>query len=245
MKTLASRLKHALKVRGKTPADLARGIPTTDSTVSQWLSGEIKSMRSGNLIAAASFLSCNPPWLASGKGASGLEEEHTGAVLVMEPSGKFGPATSADDLVINQYEAGGAMGHGLVLEDRPPGLIKSWKVDHEWLRLNVRHHTGIQNLRIVTGFGPSMRGMFNPGDPLLCDCGVNTVEVDAVYFFRAGDHGFIKMLQRIPTADGLVIRAKSKNPDYDPFDITPAMLAQDGYFEVFGKVLTVWKSEVL
>lgn len=149
------------------------------------------------------------------------------------------------DLVINQYEAGGAMGHGLVLEDRPPGLIKSWRVDHEWLRLNVRHHTGIQNLRIVTGFGPSMRGMFNPGDPLLCDCGVKNVEVDAVYFFRLGDHGFIKILQRMPSPDGMMLRAKSKNADYDPFDITPKMLAQEGYFEVFGKVLTVWKSEVL
>lgn len=149
------------------------------------------------------------------------------------------------DPEIPQYEAGGAMGHGLVLEDRPPGLIKSWKVDQEWLRLNVRHHSGIQNLRIVTGFGPSMRGMFNPGDPLLCDCGVTTVEVDAVYFFRVGEHGFIKMLQRIPTVDGILLRAKSKNPDYDPFDITPKMLAQEGLFEVFGKILTVWKSEVL
>lgn len=160
------------------------------------------------------------------------------------PSSRFGtPAASVEDdpeLTIPQYDAGGAMGHGLVLEDRPPGLIKSWRVDHEWLRLNVRHHTGIQNLRIVTGFGPSMRGMFNPGDPLLCDCGVKTVEVDSVYYFRVGEHGFIKMLQRIPTADGMILRAISKNPDYHPFDITAGM-----DFEVFGKVLTVWKSEVL
>lgn len=149
-----------------------------------------------------------------------------------------------DDLVINQYEAGGAMGHGLILEDQPPGLIKSWHVDHEWLRLNVRHHTGIENLRIVTGFGPSMRGMFNPGDPLLCDCGVKTVDVDAVYFFRVDSHGFIKILQRIPTENGVVLRAKSKNPDYDPFDITEKVVRSDG-FEVFGKILTVWKSEQL
>lgn len=153
-------------------------------------------------------------------------------------------ANDKDELVINQYEAGGAMGHGLMLEDQPPGLIKSWKVDHEWLRLNVRHHTGIQNLRIVTGFGPSMRGMFNPGDPLLCDCGVKTVDVDAVYFFRVDSHGFIKILQRIPTEDGVVLRAKSKNPDYEPFDITDKVMRSEG-FEVFGKILTVWKSEQL
>jgi hypothetical protein len=146
------------------------------------------------------------------------------------------------DLVIHQYAAAGAMGHGLVLEAQPPGAIKSWRVDPEWLRLNVPHHTGVQNLCIVTGFGPSMRGMFNPGDPLLCDTGVKKVDVDGVYFFRVDDHGFIKILQRLPTENGVILRAKSKNPDYEPFDITPKMVASEG-FEVFGKILTVWKSE--
>lgn len=168
-----------------------------------------------------------------------------GAVVeARQPTAPYAIRTN-DDLVIHQYEAGGAMGHGLVLEDRPPGLIKSWKVDHDWLRLNVRHHTGVHNLRIVTGFGPSMRPMFNPGDPLLLDVGVTNVDHDGVYFFRIEDHGFIKMLQRLPTPDGMGLRAKSKNTDYDPFDVTPKMLAQEGYFEVFGKILTVWKSEVL
>jgi hypothetical protein len=162
------------------------------------------------------------------------------SVRVGEPPATYTVTHPDDDHLIPQYAAGGAMGHGLILEENPPGLIKGWRVDHEWLRLNVRHHTGIQNLCIVTGFGPSMRGMFNPGDPLLCDRGVKVVDVDAVYFFRIADHGFIKMLQRIPTAEGIVIRAKSKNPDYDPFDITDKM-----DFEVFGRILTVWKSEQL
>jgi phage repressor protein C with HTH and peptisase S24 domain len=35
-----------------------------------------------------------------------------------------------------------------------------------------------------------------------------------------------------------VLRAKSFNPDYDPFEITQKM-----DFAVFGKVLTVWRSE--
>lgn len=130
------------------------------------------------------------------------------------------------------------MGNGLVLEEKQPGVIKSWSVDHEWLRLNVRHHTGINNLCIVTGFGPSMQPKYNPGDPLLLDRGVSTVETEGIFFFRVGKHGYIKQLQRIPTIDGMIVRAKSLNPTYDPFDITSGM-----DFEVFGKVLTVWKSE--
>ena len=132
------------------------------------------------------------------------------------------------------------MGHGLELEEAPPGLIKSWRVDHEWLRLNVRHYTSVRNLCIVTGFGPSMKPKYNPGDPLLCDRGVTVVETDGVYFFRVGNHGFIKQLQRIPTEGGVILRAKSFNKDYDPFDITKKM-----DFEVFGKILTAWCSEQL
>lgn len=148
------------------------------------------------------------------------------------------PPSETTDLVIPQYAAGGAMGNGLILEEKQPGLIKSWSVDREWLNLNVRHHTGVNNLCIVTGFGQSMQPKYNPGDPLLLDRGVTTVETDGIFFFRVGKHGFIKQLQRIPTEDGMIIRAKSLNKDYDPFDITARM-----DFEVFGKVLTVWRSE--
>lgn len=144
-----------------------------------------------------------------------------------------------DDVVIRQFDAGGGMGRGRLLLDEQPGVIRSWHVNEDWIRLNVRGYTSVQNLCIVTGFGPSMRPMFNPGDPLLVDCGVKTVETDAVYFFRVADHGYIKALQRIPTTNGTMLRAKSKNPDYDPFDID--LKTMD--FEVFGKVLTVWKSE--
>lgn len=148
------------------------------------------------------------------------------------------PQVTSDELEIVQYDTGGAMGAGLMLEEQPPGHIKAWRVDREWLRLNVRHHTGIKNLCIVTGFGPSMKPRFNPGDPLLMDQGVTKVDHDGIYFFRVGDQGFIKQLQRIFTESGLVIRVKSFNPDYDPWEITEKM-----DFQVFGKILTVWRSE--
>jgi hypothetical protein len=144
------------------------------------------------------------------------------------------------DFIIAQYDTGGSMGFGFELEEQPPGLIKSWRVDHEWLRMNVRHFTSVKNLCIVTGFGPSMKPKYNPGDPLLCDRGVNVVDTDGVFFFRVGKQGFIKQLQRIPKEDGMVLRAKSFNTDYDPFDITERM-----DFQVFGKILTAWRSEQL
>ena len=128
------------------------------------------------------------------------------------------------------------MGNGLELRDQP-GVIQSWNVSPEWLQ-NVRGFSSPKNLCIVTGFGDSMRPMFNPGDPLIVDRGVQAVEYDAIYFFRVGSEGFIKRLQRIPTATGLVVRAKSENTKYDAWDITEGM-----DFEVFGRVLKVWRSE--
>lgn len=156
-------------------------------------------------------------------------------VLSLPPS-----RNQTTDVVIGQFETGGAMGHGLVLQEQP-GIIKEWRVSDEWLKLNVPHFTAKKNLAIVTGFGPSMKGMFNPGDPLLVDTGVKVIDHEGVYFFRVGDEGFIKMVQRVPefAGPGYVLRIISKNPDYPPYDISPS----NPHFEVLAKVLTVWRSE--
>ena len=128
------------------------------------------------------------------------------------------------------------MGNGFELRDQP-GIIQSWRVSPEWIEKNVRGYSAKHNLCIVTGFGDSMQPMFNPGDPLLVDVGTRTVEFDAIYFFRVNNEGFVKRLQRIPTENGLIIRAMSANKDYQPWDITDRM-----DFEVFGRVLKVWCS---
>lgn len=149
-----------------------------------------------------------------------------------------------DDVVIHQYvNVGGGMNTNgrLLLESAPPGEIKSWRVTPEWLRLNVPAHTGLKNLAIVTGFGPSMKPMFNPGDPLLVDTGVKVIDHEGVYFFRVGDEGFIKLIQRVPNPEGagVMLNIISKNPDYPPYPMSP----KNPHFKVIGKVLTVWRSE--
>ena len=139
------------------------------------------------------------------------------------------------ELLISQYhDVKGAMGNGLLLRGES-GQITGWKVTPEWISKNVPNNTGSKNLAIVTGFGDSMRGMFNSGDPLLVDTGIKSLDYDRVYFFRVGDEGFIKTLQRIP-GDG--IRVISENKKYETWTINADM-----DFEIFGRVLKVWKSE--
>ena len=144
---------------------------------------------------------------------------------------------TGQEFKINQFDTGGSMGRGVLLRDQP-GVIKSWTVSDSWLQQNVHRITSPRNLCIVTGFGPSMQPLFNPGDPLLVDRGITRVDVDAVYFFRIGPEGFIKQVQRLYVGDALVLRAKSYNAMYDPFDIP-----QNGDFEVFGRVVKVWRGE--
>lgn len=151
-------------------------------------------------------------------------------------SDETAPLSNQDsgNLVIRQYKSGGSMGRGVVLRDQP-GVIQSWQVSPEWVQKNVHHITSPSNLAIVTGFGDSMRPLYNPGDPLLVDTGVKTVEFDAIYFFRIEDEGFIKRLQRIP---GVGLRAISENKAYDSWEITKGM-----DFEVFARVVKVWRGE--
>lgn len=136
-----------------------------------------------------------------------------------------------DEIEIQQYANGGSMGNGIVLKDQP-GSIRAWSVTPEWINKNIKSHTGIANLCIVTGFGNSMQPLYNPGDPLIVDRGIKSVDSDATYFFRVGNEGFIKLLQRIP---GEGIRVISKNKDFETWTIRPEM-----DFEVFGQVLKVW-----
>lgn len=208
-------------------ARLAERIGKSPAQISQWLTGT--KMPSGKPRSVSS--------------ESAREIEH---ILDLPKNWMDTPSDAVYETVvvdsgrsIPQFDAAGAMGNGgLVLDEQPPGVIRSWNVDEQWLRMNVPTNTGLKNLCIVTGFGSSMQPMFNPGDPLLMDKGVVDCRSDGVYFFRIGENGYIKQLQRIPTANGLVIRAKSMNPNYDPFDITGGM-----DFHVLGRILLTWRSD--
>jgi phage repressor protein C with HTH and peptisase S24 domain len=219
MDTLAKRVKFARKFRKLSQDQLAELSGLRQPDISKIERGEI--LKTTGLLALARALQCSPNWLDTGDGESGL----------MTTEGKL---QRPDELVIPQFETGGSMGSGLILRDQP-GLIRGWNVNQEWVSKNIKNHTGTANLCIVTGFGDSMKGMFNSGDPLVVDRGVNSVEYDAVYFFRVADEGFIKRLQRIP---GEGLRVLSENTKYESWTIKPEM-----DFEVFGRVLKAWQGE--
>jgi len=204
--------------------DLADAAGVTEGAVSQWFKGG--NIACENCIAIGPLLGVSGKWLFDGKGSRNPSASQ-GAVQTLSDETESG-------YTISEYDASGSMGTGLILRDQS-GSIKNWRVSSDWVGKNVKSYSSIDNLCIVTGFGDSMRPMFNSGDPLLLDSGVKSVEFDAVYFFRVGDEGFIKRLQRIP-GDG--IRAISENKSYESWTIR-----EDMDFEIFGQVLKAWRSE--
>ena len=207
--------------------DLVQATGSKGSSVTNWFNGRTKNLRGENLVRAAALLQVSTDWLASGKGS-----------MTKDPADASAPGpllvTNTLDVDMPQYDTGGSMGQGVVLKDQP-GIISHMTVSKDWLQKNVKGFTSANNLCIVTGFGDSMRGMFNPGDPLIVDTGVRSVEYDAVYFFRIDNEGFIKRLQRIP---GRGIVAISENKAYQDWVIDSTM-----DFEVFGRVLKAWESK--
>jgi hypothetical protein len=222
-----TRLYEAAKQLQVKPAiegqsDLARALNVSPQVINNW---EERGISRDGAITAQQLLGINAVWIRKNEGAA---FEKGGVVSRLS----IATSRSSTDLEIPQFRGvGGSMGNGLILRDLP-GEIQGWRVTPEWLTKNVRSHTGIGNLCIVTGFGPSMKPMFNPGDPLLMDRGVKNVEFDGIYFFRVGEEGFIKMLQRVP---GEGLRVVSKNKDYETWTIKADM-----DFEVFGLIIKVW-----
>ena len=202
----------------------------TQGAVSQYLNGKIAL----NLSVAIKFSGLlNVPISDFSKRlAASTSIAAIGPASASIKPGMVVAVVTADELIIPQYNTGGMGGNGLILRDQP-GIIQNWSVSREWLSANVPYCSNPSNLCIVTGFGDSMPDMYSPGDPVLVDLGVKLCDHDGVFFFRVGDEGFIKRLQRIP---GEGIRVISQNKEYETWTIKPSM-----DFEVFGKVLKAWK----
>lgn len=226
----AVRLYEAAKALADTEGQSAVAALLNESpqTLNNWESRGVS--KQGAMKAQAAW-GCDANWIRTGDGQMRMHHPAP-APRPIAPA----PAQRGDNVDLAQYDTGGAMGGGLVLRDQP-GVIRSFNVTREWLEKNLPYFTSIANLAIVTGFGDSMQGLFSPGDPVIVDRGINKADVDGVYFFRVGDEGFIKRLQRIPGQGLLVL---SENPKYRDWTITPDM-----DFQIMAKVLRAWNGQNL
>ncbi len=73
MSSLASRISERLQATGISPAELARACKVKPPSVSDWISGNTKTIKGENLLRAAHALQCSPHWLATGLGTKSAE----------------------------------------------------------------------------------------------------------------------------------------------------------------------------
>lgn len=220
MKNLIDRIISARNAKGMNQSDLATALGVSPQAVQKWENGGMP--RSSRIAEIAKVLGVTEQYLLIGE------------QLDQQTDTKTAAHSDKNLLQITQYDTGGKGGLGLNLEQHA-GVIKSWHVDKGWIRSLGINYTSTINLYIVTGYGDSMPDTFNHGDPVLIDAGIKVCDHDGIYFFRVGNDGFIKRLQRIP---GEGILALSQNPEYKTWTIK-----EDMDFEVFGKVLRAWRGK--
>ncbi len=123
---LKNRLKLAMSDPKVSGAALARACKVAAPSVSEWLSGETKSLSATNLLAAAKFLNVSPDWLASGIGQ--MRKTYAPVVITnhtaQEPVAQYGtqqtnlvPATPKNQVPLISWVRAGDWGE---IDDHNP-----------------------------------------------------------------------------------------------------------------------------
>lgn len=97
--TLSERLKEAMKGPPKvTGRALAKACGVSPPSVSDWLTGNSKSMDGPNLIAAAEYLKVRPKWLAEGIGPM-RDDHYLPRTIASEQPAEYLPKPKTDKLL--------------------------------------------------------------------------------------------------------------------------------------------------
>lgn len=178
MQTLAERLQQALDRAKIGVPELAAAMGVSPSSIYQILSGETKSMKGANLVAAAKKLRVEPEWLGSG----------AGPMIVINI-----PDLSSDQVRILQLDATGDMGNGAQNDDFPE-IVRAMDFDAPYIRALIGFVPAPGRLRLITGRGPSMMPLINPGDVVIVDTGITHFDGDGIYLINTGSGQQIKSL---------------------------------------------------
>jgi phage repressor protein C with HTH and peptisase S24 domain len=208
----------------KNQADMARLMNVLEQNLTNW---KRRGVPKDVIVQLQNDWGLNINWVRTGDGDMFLKSNVVQITSINRPLSQKG------NITIPQYDAVGSMGGGILLNEQS-GVISHWEVSAEWIQKNLKGYTDIKNVAIVTGFGDSMQGIFNSGDPIFIDTGVTSFNGDSPYFFRIDNDGYIKRLQKIP---GVGLVAISNNNAYERFTITADM-----DFTVFGRVIKTFNS---
>jgi len=219
-----SRLKKVFDESDYNKIRFAKAVGVSGPTVTDWFSGEIKTLKADSAHKACRVLGIEQDWLLNGRGP-------------MRKSGET--ANTGENIAeISRLDVAGSMGKGVLMPSDYVEVIERITVSVEYLA-SVASYSNIKNLALITGYGDSMEGTYNDGDLLLVDRGVTEIKIDAVYVLGLDGDLYIKRIQRRPDGTMLML---SDNKNYPPYEIKNGELAT---FQVLARVLLVWNARRL
>jgi phage repressor protein C with HTH and peptisase S24 domain len=139
------------------------------------------------------------------------------------------------EITIPQFDVRGAMGAGQVAPDYVE-TIRHLTLHQDYLSALGVRYTQASNLAIVTGYGQSMEGTINDGDPVIIDRGVQTFMGDGVYLLTWNDMLYIKRLQMVSATEIELISDNPKHKD---------RVVKLDEVTVHAKVLIAWNARKL
>jgi phage repressor protein C with HTH and peptisase S24 domain len=217
MTNLAARIIEARTEAGiLEPAELARRVGVRPAAAYQWESGATKSLKDTTLVELADALGVTARWLATGRAPK----------RESQPVARFEIPEGYVRLPLLEGFAG--MGRGEYVGDYPE-IVNFVEVTREWAERKL-HGVPMAAIRVITGRGQSMKGMYDDGDLIFIDARVKSFVDDAAYVFRYGGRVQVKRLQW----RGDRLRILSANPSYEALDVDEADL------EIGGMALAAW-----
>jgi len=113
------RIAKAIRVSGKKKGEIAAACGVANSAVTQWISGESKSLRPENLYALAKITGFNPEWIAIGEGPETATPAMDNVAPVLQPDMQF-------RYPVISWVAAGAWAEAV--EPFPPGFSDRYEV---------------------------------------------------------------------------------------------------------------------
>lgn len=210
------------------PAETARRVGVSNTTLQRWRNGEV-DLSTSNLVKLADEAGASVEWLATGRGnwEAALPAEATTMAGYVDTLGN--PVDITEFVFIPRFNVKAAAGHGSALADGKPPLAMAFRrywVDN-FLRVNPR------DLAVISVKGDSMEGVLNDRDTILVNQADNRPGA-GLYVLRMDGELFVKRLQRLPEGR---IEVSSANEAYRPFTIDMAAPPSD--FEIIGRVVWV------
>ncbi len=188
--TLSERIKVAMDRVGMKAARLAREVGVKPPSVSNWITGETKSLSGETVVRAAKALGVNPRWLGTGEGP--MEEEER------------------DWSDIKGFSQRAALGDGAEAAE--------WEETHK-LKFRAdslqRKHLRPDTLRVFYGKGDSMLPRIRSGDAILFDASDTSPRDQKLFVIQsAGPKGPEYSAKRCLELGGMVF-FESLNPEAD------------------------------